>query len=179
MPFRAATPSKDKDATLLRRLGQDLRTHWPAAALFLVFWLAVWGITAATWLFADGQPMGMHPLATLLHLLLPFVAGAMAGWWRQAPAARPRGLRAGAGFGLLAGVLVMEANLAILFAGDAIMAARLGLDTGPPLDALVEVVDFGLLFGVIGVVQGAAGGLVAGLLAAGVLAAALRRVRGR
>ena len=64
----------------MRQLWHDIKTHRLDAALFPVFWLAIWGITVATW---SG---GITTLAPRLHLLMPFVAGALAAWWRNTSA---------------------------------------------------------------------------------------------
>ncbi len=148
----------------MRQLWHDIQTHRLAAALFLVFWLALWGITWATW------QEGMHPLVFGLHVLLLFVAGALVGWWRNTTAGSIGG-------GMLAGLLLCVINLAILLVFDEILRWPGRPQPDPELNsttmALWEELLFFLIFAVIGSVLGMVGGLIGALLAA-----ALRRVRG-
>jgi hypothetical protein len=139
----------------MRQLWHDIQTHRLAAALFLVFWLATWGITWATW------QQSMSPLALGLHSLLLFVAGALVGWWRNTTAGSIGG-------GMLAGLLLCVINWPILLVIDIGSAVPLD-DEGLIMEALV----MGLICTVIGIVLGMVGGLISALLAA-----ALRRVRG-
>ncbi len=147
----------------MRQLWQDIQTHRLAAALFLVFWLAIWGITWATW------QESMSPLALGLHLLLLFVAGALVGWWRNTTAGSIGG-------GMLAGLLLNVINCAFLFVFDEILRWTGRAQPDPELTASIEWwgnLPWFLIFAVIGIVLGMVGGLIGALLAA-----ALRRVRG-
>jgi small-conductance mechanosensitive channel len=139
----------------MRQLGHDIKTHRLAAALFLVFWLAIWGFTVATW------TTGMNPLAVRLHLLMPFVAGALAGWWRNTTAGNITG-------GMLAGLLFCVINWAIYVVFD-----RPGHAGTPSEGFWGMALLFGLLYAGIGIVLGMVGGIISALLAA-----ALHRVRG-
>jgi Na+/proline symporter len=142
----------------MRQLWHDIRTHRLAAALFLVFWLAIWGITWANSDRGIGIALGM---VIGLHLLLLFVAGALVGWWRNTTAGSIGG-------GMLAGLLLCVINWPILLVIDIGSAVPLD-DEGLIMEALV----MGLICTVIGIVLGMVGGLISALLAA-----ALRRVRG-
>jgi len=147
----------------MRQLWHDIQTHRLAAALFLVFWLAIWGITWATW------QAGMPSLVGGLHLLLLFVAGALVGWWRNTTAGSIGG-------GMLAGLLLYVINYAIMLVFE-ILRWPGRAQPGPELMAssmsLGEELIFFLILAVIGIVLGMVGGLIGALLAA-----ALRRVRG-
>ena len=143
----------------MRQLWHDIQTHRLAAALFLVFWLAIWGITWATW------QAGMPSLVLGLHLLLPFVAGALVGWWRNTTAGSIGG-------GMLAGLLLCVINFAIMLVFE-ILRWPGRAQPGPELMASSEDLVMGLIYAVIGIVLGMVGGLISALLAA-----ALRRVRG-
>ena len=146
----------------MRQLWHDIQTHRLAAALVLVCWLAIWGITWATW------QDGMHPLVFGLHVLLLFVAGALVGWWRNTTAGSIGG-------GMLAGLLLCVINLGIMFVFDEILRWPGRPQPGPEATtmSLWEDLFFGLILAVIGSVLGMVGGLIGALLAA-----ARRRVRG-
>jgi len=150
----------------MRQLWHDIKTHRLAAALFLVFWLAIWVLP---W---PGRGIGIlgwpYNLALYLHLLMAFVAGALAGWWRNTTAGKLTG-------GMLAGLLFCVIDEAIFMALQSLPA--LGRPQLVPewiwsgfwRVALAE----GLIRAVIGIVLGMVGGIISALLAA-----ALRRVRG-
>ena len=132
----------------MRQLWHDIQTHRLAAALFLVFWLATWGITWATW------QASMSSLALGLHLLLPFVAGALVGWWRNTTAGSIGG-------GMLAGLLLCVINWAIMLVFE--------IGSAMPLDEefIMEALVMGLIYAVIGIVLGMVGGLISALLVRG------------
>jgi len=139
----------------MRQLWHDIKTHRLAAALFLVFWLAIWGFTVATW------TGGTNPLPFRLHVLMSFVAGALAGWWRNTTARRITG-------GMLAGLLFCVINWAIYVVFDTPRHA------GTPSEGFWGMaLLFGILNAGIGIVLGMVGGIISALLAA-----ALHRVRG-
>ncbi|MCL4535021.1 MAG: hypothetical protein M1370_07685 [Bacteroidetes bacterium] len=156
-----------------------MQTHPLAATLFLICWLAVWVTTLATWLFdAAGRPIGMHPVAIYLNLLLPFAVGALVGWWRQGPPTGARRIGPSIGAGLQAGLLLIEINLLgelllwmLLYR---LVLGRPLAESGGWLEGAVELAEFAIMSAIVGLLLGATGGLAGGLLAA-----VLRRARGQ
>jgi hypothetical protein len=97
----------------MRRLWRDIKDHPFSAALFLVYWLAVWG--AHWYLKWNG---GIPTAGLILHLLAPVIAGGLVGWWR---APTLEGLLVGRGHlagGPLAAALVIELDIVLLFGTD-------------------------------------------------------------
>ena len=139
----------------MRQLWHDIGTHRLAAALFLVLWFAIWWITVTTW---SG---GMNTLVVCLHLLMPFVAGVLAGWWRNSTAGNIKG-------GILAGLLFCVIDFAILAVFQSLP------EPGRMQSSFWgEALGMGLIYTVIGIVLGTVGGIISELIAA-----ALHRVRG-
>ncbi len=155
---------------------RDIRTYRLAALLFLVWWLAVWCVTVATWVFDEaGTPLGMHPLGIILTLALPFTAALIVGWWQFVPAPRVATLVASVRGGVIVGALVavisiIGENLLWLLVYPLILRRPLAEaeGTGGLLWGLSELLEFVVLSAVIGLVLGALGGLVGGLLASAV-----------
>jgi hypothetical protein len=82
----------------------EIKNHRPSAALFLVYWLIVFGLDVFRWHKPENRPDDMLRSVLYLHFLLPVIAGAMVAWWRRS---RPGGITGG----MLAGatVLVLDA----------------------------------------------------------------------
>ena len=145
----------------LRQLWHDIKTHRLATALFLVFWLAIWGIIVSPW------DSGIPFLGLYLHLLLALVAGALVGWWRNRST-----IADSITGGMLAGLLVCVINGVI----EVVLQTLPVLGTAQPnpdttwLEYGVEALGMGLAYAVIGIAFGMVGGLLGALLAA-----ALRR----
>jgi hypothetical protein len=150
------------------------RTPQWAVTVFVMYWLTTWGVTVA--------PGGDRRLAVLLHLLLPFAAGAMAGWWQwwqHVPTAKR--LSGSAGTALL----VIQVDLAIAVVAEAIaVLAGAALSSWGPASSFAGLAgqdgwiwltrlvltwaQFALYLGMIGVFAGAVGGTLGGAIAAGV-----------
>ena len=77
------------------------RRRWPALALFAVFVLFTWWLTAATWIYTPSI-RGQHPVAAIVQWLLsPLLAGILAAWWYRGRRTLGKGLLTCAGAGLL------------------------------------------------------------------------------
>jgi hypothetical protein len=156
----------------LRQLWHDIKTHRLATALFLVFWLAIWGIIVSPW------DSGIPFLGLYLHLLLTLVAGALVGWWRNRNT-----IADSITGGMLAGLLysVIDFVITVVFEILGTILGTTGSVQPSPemtwldfwLEFWGEALGMGLVFAVMGMVLGMVGGLTSALLAA-----ALRRVRG-
>ena len=86
------------------------RRRWPALALFVVFILCTWWLTAATWIHTPSA-RGEHPVAVIVQWLLsPLLAGILAAWWYGGRRALGKGLLTCAG----AGLLVSAVNFAFI-----------------------------------------------------------------
>ena len=99
----------------MRQLWRDVMGHPFSAALFLVWWLALWGVHWYLNWFS-----GIPPIGVLLHLLAATVAGGLVGCWR---APELGGWFAGRGHlaeGPLAAVLVIELQIAFTFCLNAV-----------------------------------------------------------
>lgn len=125
-----------------------VRSRFIALVLFLGFWVFVRWLVQTTW--EDGEPF---PVVVVEWLVLPFVAGVLAGWWRG-PHTGPAALLTG---GLFA-VLVVLVELGILM-------EIWTLFTGPPLDLLSFDWDLPLLFILIGFVLGSFGAMLSSIVA--------------
>jgi hypothetical protein len=140
----------------MAHLWHDIKSHRLAAAIFLVVWLAAWGITVGIWQYdADGYSFGMHPVSIPWHFVLPLVVGGLVGWWRAAFGAGIKG-------GMLAGMLFCVTNMAILVAWSGILIAlgRVSPDANLAWwEGLFEVLHLGLTYALIGLALGAVGGL--------------------
>jgi len=120
--------------------------------IFLMLWLALLGITVEAYLHsADAWNMLFWVCA-----LLSFPAGFLVGWWRVSPAVRPvvAPMVDSLIGGSLAGALVMEVNQVILVAvGNYPEWLTWNWGAG-------EVVEWFVVFGIIGLVQGLNGALL-------------------
>ena len=134
----------------MRRLWRDVRAHGRAAALFLVYWLAILAVVFVTW--SSGIPDG--PL--LLVLIAPLIAGALVGRWRMStPEFTVRWHERITG-GMLAGALVAGITWVVIRGGivsEAISWLRgTGSRWGEMLVVWIGCVVFGALLGLIGAV---------------------------
>ena len=144
----------------MRLLGQNLRAHRRAEAIFLALWLALLAIAGAAWF---GLLPGWNQLF-LVCVLLPIPAGILVGWWRNVPAARQElgHITDSLLGGSLVGALVMVLTQIVLVGFDAIQT----LLSGAAYPLGWEGVDFVTTFVIIGFVLGAIGGLIGAGLAA-------------
>lgn len=67
----------------MRRMWHETKDQWPSAALFLVYWLVVYGLDVFRWRKPANRPDDMLRSVLYLHFLLPVIAGAMVSWWRR------------------------------------------------------------------------------------------------
>ena len=145
----------------MRQLWHDIKGHPLAAALFFVYWVGAWAVTALTW---QG---GMGALAVILHLLSPVIAGGLVGWWR-APVRE--GLLVGRGHlagGPLAAALVMLIDVAFIFAAAGVYSLLHGKWEWAGVVAwLAFSATLGLIALVFGLVGAFAGRTLAGLAGA-------------
>ena len=146
--------------SVVRQLVQDVRTHRRVGALFLTLWLALLGIAAAAWF---GLLPGWNQMF-LLCVLLPIPASILVGWWRSFTTvqADKNSVTDSLLGGSLIGALVMVLTQLFLVALDVVSTLQSG--TAYPLGW--EGVEFVVMFGIIGLVQGAVGGLLGAGLAA-------------
>lgn len=147
----------------MSRLWHDLQTHRRVVTLFGLLWIALWVVTVLTWWYDEaGYSAGMPGSVTLLHLLMPFAAGILAGWWQ---AAAGRGIKSGA----LSGLLVSAADMLVMYLWSAILLLQGKGQPDPTLtvwSALFEALAMGLFNCVAGLILGAVAGLIGGLVSA-------------
>lgn len=91
----------------MARLWYDISAHPRTTACFAMAWIAMWAMTALTW---TGS---LSSLTMLAQTVLPFIAGALVGWWRMAP--REHHIRP---CGMLAGAIVTSLNITLVFFVD-------------------------------------------------------------
>jgi hypothetical protein len=91
----------------MAQLLRDITSHRRSASCFAAVWIVVAGLTALTW--HDG--LSLAAMAALA--VLPFMAGAIVGWWRIS--ANPADDHP---CGMLAGALVALFDIAIVFVLD-------------------------------------------------------------
>jgi hypothetical protein len=136
-----------------RQVAGEMRFHRRGVALFLAFWLALLVFAAAAWF---GVLPGWNQVFWLC-ALLPLPASFLVGWWQNGVV--PEGTSPLAGSmlgGSLVGSLIMVPTIAILISYDAIGT----LLSGGAYPLGWEGVEFLVMFGLIGFVQGAVGGLL-------------------
>ena len=66
----------------MARLWYDISAHPRTTACFAMAWIAMWAMTALTW---TGS---LSSLTMLAQTVLPFIAGALVGWWRDRKSTR-------------------------------------------------------------------------------------------
>jgi hypothetical protein len=154
--------------------------RWWAAAVLLLLWLGTWAV-ALLWVevASDEATWGLAALTVVgvLVFVLPILAGALVGWWRQGHAPdelEPGPLTVGyyawtESLAALAGAGVQLVNLAVTVAVSALQAE---LAHAGQRESWWEPLLVLLLVAIIGTVLGLVGGILGGLLAAG-----WRRVR--
>jgi hypothetical protein len=67
----------------MRRLWNEIKDHQLASAIFLIYWLIVFGLDVFRWHKPANRPDDMLRSVLYLHFLLPVIAGAMVSWWRR------------------------------------------------------------------------------------------------
>jgi hypothetical protein len=145
----------------MKRFVRDIRERWLLSTIFLVFWFTIWWITASTWITTP-EKQGMHPVVVWLHLLVPFSAGALLGWWRKTPSQPTKGLRSS----YVSGIVTMEINMAVLLVAGLIEESGSKLEPAAQQPvAYAEWVEWAIILGFAGLLLGLLGGLASGLLA--------------
>jgi hypothetical protein len=137
----------------MRQLGQDVRHHWLAATLLLLY-SVICGVMFV---------VGFNPLLVSVPLALPFSAGICVGWWEaRRETARSRDDRL-IGYGILGGLLAMLLPALILVIGNAALAwtGAYELEPGTVTNFLLETVGWaggllglGVILGVVGAYSG-------------------------
>jgi hypothetical protein len=153
----------------MRRLWEDIRSHRGSALGFLLCWLVVWVVTVVTWRYdATGRSTGMAPPVLLLHLGLPLLAAVFVGAWRARDRAAEGGLGTAASSGAIAGALVSLLDLALVAGWDQLLhvLGRVappapGAARPPAWTGWAEVLEIAVAFGMIGLVLGFTGALLA------------------
>lgn len=145
-------------------IGHEPRLSRPVLAMIL-FWLAVWVFAIVTWMYDDaGYTFGMSPAATILTMLGPLLVGLVLGWGKQRPW---HSIRAGAIGGALFGAATMVSQLvwgAVLQALGRIPPDAME-QMGGIWFAVIEALEFTVLFVVSGMILGGIGGAAAALVA--------------
>lgn len=138
----------------MSRFLDGIRLHWLASSLFVAYWALAYLLHVVRW-HAPKETGDIAPPVLLLHLLLPFVAGLLAAWWRGPHAGRIL-------YGLLAGAAVLLVDSVFIFLPDVVASARGDARGG---DELMEIPVWLAAASLVGAVlgsAGAAGGAVAG-----------------
>jgi ABC-type molybdate transport system permease subunit len=132
----------------MTRLCQDIRTHRRTALQFLLFWLAVCAVTAVT-----SHPDIRPPFAVLL-LIMPVFAAALVAWWRGSETDGAVSIARQIAGGTLAALLVIEADVMLLFGSVLLHDLSRHRPLGRNVD---EWIEWSIGFGAIGIVLGVAG----------------------
>lgn len=134
---------------------QPKRNSLPVIALIILY-IALWIMMAVTWMYDDaGYSGGMPGPAFLVILASPLVAGLIVGWYKES-------LGSGVKTGMIAGPIFGAANIV----GNLIWGRVLWIQGKIPADqpftfwqGVLEVLEFLVLFAIIGLFLGAIGGL--------------------
>jgi hypothetical protein len=131
----------------MRRLCNDIRTHWISALLFLAYWLAAWILDAAIAIARRGEVgAGRAPVVFALACLVsPVLAAALAACWHA-----PEGARYSFGAAALAGAVICEANLVVIFCEDAGVSTLITGGSKVAFDVLMGVLTAAVIGGVLG-----------------------------
>jgi|WetSurMetagenome_2_1015567.scaffolds.fasta_scaffold322904_1 hypothetical protein len=142
----------------MRQLWRDITRHPRLAWTFLFCWAALWVWTQLT--RRHGPTGDISPVPGVLQLLVPILAGAFVGWRRKYDAKQLSGEQGSAlaralGGGTLAGMLLMLADVVILFSVEAIYDLHLEWGAGAEvLEWLIGLGILGSLLGFIGAIVG-------------------------
>ncbi len=125
--------------------------------ILLILFVGLWAVTIATWIFDEaGYSAGMPMPIFALHLLAPLLVGLIVGWRRLS-------LWSGAKAGAIAGALFGAANIAVqlLWGGVLSLLGRISPDQPFTfVESIFEVLEFLILFAVVGLALGGIGGLL-------------------
>ena len=132
----------------MRRLWRDIKGHPLSTALFLIYWLAIWGAHRSL-----GWDNGIPPVGMILHFSAPTIAGGLVGWWR--------GSTKDSG-GPLAAALVTVIGMMFIFAPGALDDIRSGqANAGAWLfEVIISWAVASVIFGLFGGALGSLGAFV-------------------
>jgi hypothetical protein len=132
----------------MQRLWHDIEDHPRSAALFLVYWLAVWAMHWYLWWRGGIPRTGM-----ILHFSAPMIAGGLVGWWRR---------NAQGGGGPLAAALITVVGVTVVFIKS---LADAGAGEGGYLEWSVGWLAASVVFGGFGTALGLLGAHAGAMLA--------------
>lgn len=125
--------------------------------ILLVVFVALWVVTVATWMYDEaGYSWGMPMPLFFVHLAAPLVVGLVVGW-------RQRSLGLGAKAGAIAGALFGVANIAAQLVWGGVLKLMGRISPDQPftfVESIFEVLEFLVLFTIVGLILGAVGGLL-------------------
>jgi hypothetical protein len=123
----------------------------------LVFWGVIWLLTIATWMYdSAGYTVGMPMPVFFLQLLAPLLAGLVLGWNKQH-------LWPGVKAGMIGGALFGIASLIgqLIWGGVLNLMGRIPPESNITfVEGIYEILEFLMLFTIVGLVLGAVGGLL-------------------
>lgn len=138
----------------MRRIWAVINGHRLSAAVFLLAWLAAYGLHVFRYGAPRNTPDLVHPVLEL-HLLLPAAAGALVYWWRRSKPDRiMSGMLAGAAILVVDAVLVVAYQAIVFGLGGPGGNRERGTEIPTFLSALALT---GSLLGLIGLSIAAAG----------------------
>lgn len=141
----------------MRKLWQNILAHKWAAMLFLFYWLATLVVVHITW--NEGIPF---PVVLLL-FTVPLIAGILVGLWRSSTAEHTVRLGDKTGGGMLAGLLCAVITELVMKGGvvDEVIGWMRGWKF---FGQWGEMLVFFIVSGVIGIILGFAGAVLASIL---------------
>jgi hypothetical protein len=147
----------------VRQLWADVSRHAVAAGGFLLYWVAVYVFTFATW------SRGMSNRAVLFHVASPVIAGALVGWWRYPRWESLLDRRWHMAEAPLAGAILALAIVSVVFVREAVQGlasgnAHIGAAGGMIFSWLVASVLLGAIGAVLALFGALLSRLVAGVL---------------
>lgn len=124
--------------------------------VLVILYIALWIMMVVTWMYDDaGYSGGMPGPAFLVMLASPLVAGSIVGWYKE-------NLGSGVKAGMIAGSLFGAANIVgnLVWGGVLWIQGKISADQPFTFwQGVAEVLEFLLLFAIIGLFLGAIGGL--------------------
>ena len=132
----------------MRRMWNEVKEHWLSAALFLIYWLIVFGLDVFRWQKPENRPQDMVRTVIYLHFLLPVIVGALVSWWRRYTPGRIAG-------GVVAGAAVLVVDAGALLTHQ-LIAFHLG-ETGGSSERISELPVFLIAIGLVGSLLGLIG----------------------
>ncbi len=135
----------------MRRMWKEIKEHQCASAVFMLYWLAVYGLYLSRWNAPKDTP-DLAPPVLELHFLLPVVAGALVCFWRRGRPGRITG-------GVLAGAAVFALDIALVLAYGLILNLNSFWEapSGSKLGLMIEHVAFEIAAVIVGALLGLTG----------------------